>query len=419
MAEQNGTPPRKSLLDSMLGIGSDRKEGAKSPSEASAASPATPPKRESPAGQAGTPPSTDSHRKSLLEDVLSIGSSAEEGIANALEGIGNALSHAFQPKTRDYIKLRTGARMPVIGFGTFGGPGTSAASVAAALKTAVAEHGFRHLDCAEAYANEAELGVALREVLDSGAVSRRELFVTSKVWNTNHARQHVHDSCMRTLANLQLDYLDLYLVHWPMAWRHTGSSIQPRVPTDMGGVVEHAPISMRETWEALEALHGEGLIKAIGVSNFGAQALNELLTHARIPPAVNQVECHPYLQQAELKRFCGRQRIAVSGYCPLGRPANRGGGPLLLDDPTVVEIARRLKMTAAQVLLRWGVQSGHAVLPKSASPARQAENAAALAVAELDGEAMEALGSLDRGYRFCGGPGSEIGRWNRGASPFA
>ena len=192
------------------------------------------------------------------------------------------------------ITLRGGMLMPLLGFGTWGGK-DDAELVAAAVRTAVAQHGYRSIDCAKVYKNEAEIGSVLAELIASGAVTRDELFITSKVWNTNHAAEHVRAACHRTLRHLQVEQLDLYLVHWPFAWEHIGPELEwgpakTRMPTDETGDACMAEVRLEETWRAMEALVDEGLVKNIGVSNFNVQTLNDLLTYARIKPAVLQAK---------------------------------------------------------------------------------------------------------------------------------
>lgn len=227
-------------------------------------------------------------------------------------------------------------------------------------------------------------------------------------------------ACKRTLAHLRIEQLDLYLVHWPCAWAHIGPDLEwgpekSRMPADEEGDALMADVPLQETWRAMEALVDDGLVKHIGVSNFNVQALNDVLTYARIRPAVLQVEMHPYLAQSGLRAFCRKSGVTITAYSPLGRPGQHGDGPLLLEDSVVRAIAVRLAMTPSQVLLKWGLQMGHAVIPKSSNGARQAENmAAATALAELPADDMAALNALDCGHRFCLFP-----TWCRGASCFA
>jgi diketogulonate reductase-like aldo/keto reductase len=189
--------------------------------------------------------------------------------------------------------LNDGRKMPALGFGTWGGK-DDADILARAVKSAIGDVGFRALDCAECYGNEREIGVALKEVFDGGKVKRGDVFITSKVWNTNHAPEHVRAACETTLANLQVDKLDLYLVHWPVAFEHSGiDPISDRAPAGADGRVRMARVPLHETWAAMERLVDDGLVASIGVSNYSALLLTDLLSYARIPPAVNQVGLRP------------------------------------------------------------------------------------------------------------------------------
>ena len=264
--------------------------------------------------------------------------------------------------------------MPVIGLGTWkSDPG----KVGEAVTYALGEAGYKHVDCAWIYGNEKEIGQAFKDVFSNGSLKRDDVFVTSKLWNSFHAKHSVAKACKDTLADLKLDYLDLYLIHWGIA-----TPFGEKEPMGDDGVLITDAVPIRETWEAMQELVKAGLVKAIGVSNFTTPMILDLLTYAAIPPAVNQIEVHPYLQQAGLIEFCRRKNIAVTAYSPLGRPGaeparpflrNRGG-ERLINDAVIVEIAGRHKKTSAQVLLKWGVQRGTIVIPKSVTPSRIKEN---------------------------------------------
>jgi diketogulonate reductase-like aldo/keto reductase len=249
-------------------------------------------------------------------------------------------------------QLNTGARIPQVGLGVWQAPRGESTQGAV---TAALEGGYRHVDTAAIYGNEADVGRAVRE----STVPRAEVFVTTKLWNADQG----YDSALRafdaSLQRLGLEYVDLYLIHWPV------------------------PRKRLDSWRALERLHEEKRARAIGVSNFMKGHLEELLAHAHVAPAANQIELTPFLQRRETVSFCREKGIVVEAYSPLTRG-------LRLGHPVLVEVAKRAKRTPAQVLLRWGVQHGFVVLPKSVTPARIAENAA-LFDFELDAAAMARL----------------------------
>lgn len=283
--------------------------------------------------------------------------------------------------------------MPIIGLGTWNSPQDK---VGQAVGYALTECGYRHVDCASIYGNEKEVGQSLREIFTSGAVRREDVFITSKLWNNSHNKSAVPKACKKSLADLKLDYLDLYLMHWAIAT--PGWELEPM---DASGnlIIERA--SIRETWEAMEDLVRSGLVKAIGVANFTAPLLLDLLSYAEIPPAMNQIELHPYLGQSRLLEFFTSQNITVTAYSPLGSPGNyaQQGMPVLLEDRTVKAIAREKGKSPAQVLIRWGMQRNTVVIPKSTHLERIKENIDVFDF-ELSESDMNVLGALDRKLRF-------------------
>lgn len=284
-----------------------------------------------------------------------------------------------------FIELNNEVKMPVLGLGTWK---SSAAEVYGAIRWAL-KLGYQHFDCASIYNNESAIGEALAGAFVEDNLKREDIFVTSKLWNNAHKPEDVMDALKESLKNLRLEYLDLYLIHWPVAQRK--EAIMPLEAEDMLSLEE---VPLEETWGVMEEAYNQGLVKAIGVSNFGKKRLEGFLDKVEINPMVDQVECHPYFPQDELVEYCQKNMIAVTAYAPLG-----SGSSVMLEDEVVKKIAKKNNATPAQVLLAWGMERGLAVIPKATEEAHLQENLAALNV-ELDEEDMKELSGLNKNERF-------------------
>jgi len=295
----------------------------------------------------------------------------------------------------DYITLNNSQKMPVLGLGTWKSPPNK---VGEAVSYAIEECGYKHIDCASIYGNEKEIGNVFGKIFSSKVIKREEIFVTSKLWNDSHAKADVEVACKKTLSDLQLDYLDLYLIHWAVASpKGLGGD-----PVDKNGMIITSPISIQETWQAMEDLLSTGLVKSIGVANFTGPMLIDLLTYAKIIPAVNQIELHPYNQQTKLVQYCRDKTITVTAYSPLGSPANnkrQEHPPRLFDDDVIVSLSDKYKKTPAQILIKWAVQRGTIAIPKSVTPLNIKNNSEIFDF-NLSSDDMEEVSKLDRRYRF-------------------
>ena len=298
-------------------------------------------------------------------------------------------------KTLDFSN---GDRMPIVGLGTWkSAPGDAYGAVREAIRI-----GYRHIDCAMVYGNEAEIGNALRDAIGEGQVTREDLWITSKLWSNCHGRDNVEAALRKSLLDLGLSYLDLYEIHWPVALKP--SAIFPGSGADFLPPAE-API--QATWEAMEAAVDAGLTRHIGVSNFSVKKLRDLIAICRIKPEVDQVELHPMLQQPALVAFCASEGIHMTAWAPLGsgdRPdfVKAADAPVLLDNPVIHAIAKRHDCTPAQILIAWHVNRGISTIPKSVTPSRLRENLAAADIVLAPAD-MEQIAALDQHYRLIDG----------------
>jgi D-xylose reductase len=271
------------------------------------------------------------------------------------------------------------------------------------------EIGYRHLDSAADYGNELEVGAGIAQALTKGLCSREDLWITSKLWNTYHSPEHVEAACRRTLQDLGVEYLDLYLIHFPISlqfvdfetryppeWFFDPSAAQPKMQID--------PVPLSDTWIAMEALQKKGLVKNIGICNYSSGLLHDLMAYAEIKPAMLQIESHPYLTQDSLIRAAQAYSIAVTAFSPLGALSYvsldmASENESVLQQQAVIAAAQRLQRSPAQIVLRWGIQRNTAVIPKTINPDRLKENLA-LFDFELSDEEMAAISALNQNRRF-------------------
>ncbi|KAI7872088.1 NADP-dependent oxidoreductase domain-containing protein [Spinellus fusiger] len=295
-------------------------------------------------------------------------------------------------QTMPTFQLNTGHHMPVIGYGTFSGK-DNAKAMYLASKEAI-KVGYRFFDTAYSYGTEHSLGQAIKD----SNVPREEFFINAKLAQSFHEPRYVRPAIEASLKQLGLDYLDMYMIHWPMAWRFTGFEFENLRKKDADNDLKCIDVPLIDTWRAMEQLVKEGLTKTLGVSNFTIPMLKEILSQCEIPPAVLQMEIHPCMVQEEILAFCKENGILCTGYSPLGNPDKFGKGKVnLFEEPAVVKAAEKYGKTPSQVLINWGVARGYSVIPKSVAVERMKSN---IEVFSMDPESVDAITEIGRHHRI-------------------
>lgn len=313
------------------------------------------------------------------------------------------MSDKINPEKIPYRVLYNGNKIPAIGLGTFGSDRFSADEIAKAVKDAI-KIGYRHIDCASVYGNEKEIGKSLSEVIGS-EVDRKDLWITSKVWNDMHGSGDVIKSFKKSLEDLQLDYLDLYLVHWPFPNYHSpGCDVDARSENAKPYVHE----DFMNTWRQMEELVNIGLVRNIGTSNMTLPKLGLLLRDTRIKPAINEMELHPHFQQTELFNYCIENEIQPIGFCPIGSPTrpDRDRTPedtVDIEDPVMIKIAKTHNIHPATLAVKWGYQNGQIPIPFSIYKNEYYANLESLTTEPLSKEEMQEIKSIDKNCRLIKG----------------
>ena len=309
----------------------------------------------------------------------------------------------IDPRVVPFKTLRSGAKIPAVGLGTFGSDRFSADDIAKAVKEAISV-GYRHIDCALVYENEKEIGVSLKEAIDGG-IKREDLWITGKVWNNMHGDGDVIKSCKKSLADLQLDYLDLYLIHWPFPNFHPpGCDIDSRSPNAKAYIHEN----YMKTWRQMERLVEMGLVKHIGTSNMTIPKMKRLLSDAKILPEVNEMELHPHFQQHAFYDFCVENGVQPIGFSPIGSPTRPDRDKTEKDtvdiqDPVILKAAKRLGVHPAVVCIKWAVQRGQVPIPFSIHRNEFLSNLKCTTQNPLTAEEMDAISKIDKNCRLIKG----------------
>uniref|UniRef100_A0A8D8XTW5 Alcohol dehydrogenase [NADP(+)] A n=2 Tax=Cacopsylla melanoneura TaxID=428564 RepID=A0A8D8XTW5_9HEMI len=297
----------------------------------------------------------------------------------------------MSPAIAPTLQLNNGQEIPALGLGTWQGTAGSGEVKAAVL--AALDAGYRHIDTAACYLTEEDIGVAIKKKISQGDIKREELFITTKLWITHFEPEMVVKACQNSCKKLGLDYVDLYLIHWPFGIK--GKDVE-----DLSFEGEESNVSLEETWRGMEKCVEKGFAKSIGLSNFNSVQIKRILDCAKIKPVNLQIEVHPYLNQRKLIDYCKKQNITVTAYSPLGAPWTNPDKPLLINDPVLKEIADKYRKSPAQVVLRYLIQSGTIPIPKSGSPQRIQENIDVFDF-KLEQADVEKIDALDQKARAC------------------
>lgn len=286
----------------------------------------------------------------------------------------------YSKETRKFFNT-TNHSIPIIGYGTYQ---IDPDQVYDCLNTAI-DFGYRHIDCASRYNNQYEIGIALEKGMNRLNLHRQDLFITSKLWNTDHDPKYVQRACLKTLDELRLSYLDLYLIHWPVSWKSN-----PNITKGIPPVID-PDINIIDTWKAMNDLVVHGYVKSVGVSNFSIDLISKIYTETNRLPVTNQIELHPHLTQNKMRAYCQHHLITITSYSPIARGE-------ILNEKMIHSIAERNNKTPAQVVLRWGIQNGFIVIPKSSNLERIKENIDIFDF-DLDDKEMDAVNKLNKNYR--------------------
>lgn len=303
------------------------------------------------------------------------------------------------PASIPKFRLSDGNECPLLGFGTSDIVANDPKDLGYQAIVHAIKSGHRFLDSAALYQNEEGLGLAIKKCIEDGFVKREDLYVCTKVWCTAHKRASVMKACRESLRKLKLDYVDLYLIHWPVAYAEDGDSVNP---LDENGKLRYTNTPITETWQGMEDVKDAGLARSIGVSNFNHKMTNEIFRMCKHRPTVNQVECHAYLSLTKLHEYSRKNHILLNAYCPLGSPGScaKPGQPAVLEDPVVKELAAKYEKSTAQILLKYLVQREISPIPKSVTPKRIVENLNIFDF-EITSEDMQKLLGINRDLRYC------------------